>query len=398
MITFPEIDIPFRAQTLNDLQQRFDPDWLAAFTSEHGTPALIFDQEQVDTRYEELQNAFPRIKHFFAIKPLPLAPILESVAQHDGYVDVASQGEIDMARAAGFTTARMIHTNPHRKLHDIKQAIDSGVRRFVFDSPDELEKFIPFKSQVMLLLRLSFPNDLSQVNLSYKFGIEPQLALGILKQALDKGLSVDGVSMHVGSQSDHTELFVEALEQTATFIADAQEQYQHTFNLLDIGGGFPAPTNAPVKPITLFAQQINPLLEKYFSNLEVISEPGRYVVNSSLTLVTSIVGKSIRKQEAWYFIDDGLYGSFSGILFDFSSYVMFAAKELTQQTELMPYIIGGPTCDSHDIVHDKMLLPDLEYGDILLTPNIGAYSWTHSTNFNLIPRPPVFDRSGKRLG
>ncbi len=398
MIEFDAVDTTYRSQVLNDLRQRFDYEWVESFAQSHGSPVLIFDKTQVDTRYEELQNAFPRIKHHFAIKPLPLQPIVASVVDHDGYLDVASVGEIEMALKQGISTPRMIHTNPHRKLGDIKHAIDSGVERFVIDNVGELEKFKPYRHRVKVLLRLSYPNDLSQVNLSYKFGVSPADGLVLLGKMLEAGMDVIGVSMHVGSQSDHTGLFVQALEKTAAYFVDAKEQYGHTFQVLDIGGGFPAPSHKPVQGIQAFADEINPLLEKHFADMEVISEPGRYIVNSSLTLVSSVVGKSMRGDDAWYFVDDGLYGAYSGILFDFSGYIMYGAKELDGEQELKPYIIGGPTCDSHDIIHDKMLLPELGYGDLILTPNIGAYSWTHSTNFNLIPRPKVIDLDGTILG
>ncbi len=398
MIKFDPIDTEHRAHLLANLRKRFDYDWVQQFAKNQSTPCLIFDVEEVRSRYQELQTAFPLIRHHFAIKPLPLAPVVEMINRQHGHIDVASRGEIELAKEQGVASRRMIHTNPHRKIGDIEHAIQHQVEQFVVDNPKELNKFLPYRNHVKLILRLSYPNDLSQVNLSYKFGVPPSQGLDLLETMLKYKFDVTGVSMHVGSQSDHTELFVQALEKTAQYFTDAKEQLGHEFQILDIGGGFPAEYNKPVKSINEFADKINPLLEKYFSKMKIYSEPGRYVVNSSLTLLSTIVGASRRAESDWYFIDDGLYGSFSGILFDFSGYVMFGANELASDQDLSKFIIGGATCDSHDIVHDKMLLPKLNYGDITITPNIGAYSWTHSTNFNLIPRPKVYDRQGNLLG
>jgi len=122
----------------------------------------------------------------------------------------------------------------------------------------------------------------------------------------------------------------------------------------------------------------------FSARVRIIAEPGRCISGDSMTLVVRVIGRSIRSGIPWYFIDDGLYGAFSGKLFDHCDYEL-----IPQRTgPVRECVVAGPTCDSIDIVSRDQMLPDLQVGDLLIVPSMGAYTKASATSFNGF-QPPV---------
>jgi hypothetical protein len=97
--------------------------------------------------------------------------------------------------------------------------------------------------------------------------------------------------------------------------------------ILDIGGGFPAPTTATSKPFATLARKINAEIDRLFpSDIQILAEPGRFIVATAATSVAKIVGKAVRDGKTCYYIDDGVYHTFSGIIFDHCQYPLKASN------------------------------------------------------------------------
>ncbi len=75
------------------------------------------------------------------------------------------------------------------------------------------------------------------------------------------GSTVEGISFHVGSQTTNFENYVQALNLAANVFQEAKDRGYTKMNLLDIGGGFPAPYDATVKPFPELAEVINAELD-----------------------------------------------------------------------------------------------------------------------------------------
>ena len=105
---------------------------------------------------------------------------------------------------------------------------------------------------------------------------------------------------------------------------------------------------------------------------------------AAVVTVVSVIGRSIRNGIPWYFIDDGLYGAFSGKLFDHCDYELIPQRS----GPVRECVVAGPTCDSIDIVSRDQMLPDLQIGDLLIVPSMGAYTKASATTFNGF-QPPV---------
>jgi ornithine decarboxylase len=215
--------------------------------------------------------------------------------------------------------------------------------------------------------------------MSSKFGAEPGDADHLIEQAFDAGLVVEGLSFHVGSQCTNFDNYAAALAITSDIFNSARKK-GYALKIVDIGGGFPVPYDAQVPKFETLARLINAECQRLFpEDIEIIAEPGRFMVANAAMLISEIIGKARRDGKIFYYINDGVYHTFSGVVYDhwvpnFQSFGR-GKKEVCA--------VVGPTCDSFDKVSLAVELPgNLEIGDYLYTENIGAYSIASSTKFN----------------
>jgi ornithine decarboxylase len=229
------------------------------------------------------------------------------------------------------------------------------------------------------------PNTGSLVELSSKFGAAPGESVDLIERAFDAGLVVEGLSFHVGSQCTNFQNFVQALGTSAGIMEEAATR-GYAMKLLDIGGGFPAPYDRGVRPFRELARILNSEIDRLFPRtLEILAEPGRFLVATSATLVAEVIGKADRNGKRCYYLNDGVYHTFSGVLFDHCHYPIKAFKK--GPTRICA--VFGPTCDALDVISQAETLPDLEIGDRVYSEAIGAYSHASSTCFNGFPPAKV---------
>ena len=366
------------------------------WVAQHGAPLLILSPQVAQEQYRAIQSALPGVDCHYALKPLPHPAIVQALQQIDGYFDLCSNGEVDVVEQVGIDPARCIHTHPIKRDSDIRHALDYGVETFVFDNLNELSKFIPYRDRITLLCRLSFRSSDAVVDLSWKFGAQPQDGLGLITAARDMGLQVEGLSFHVGSQNLNAAKYLEAIGFCRKlFNLAALEGIQ--LNTLDIGGGFPVPYLEPIMDLHHYCAPIIEALQQQFPHTRLIAEPGRFIAGPSMVLVSSVMGKAERQGITWYYLDEGLYGSYSGKLYDHCDYHIFPLSDLatdkstpeTSQRVLHQSIIAGPTCDSVDVIYENIMLPELEPGDLLISPMMGAYTSASATEFNFFPKTPI---------
>jgi ornithine decarboxylase len=382
-----------RANVVRDLAEYSETMSLRSLMRSYPSPLFFLDAEQVKRQYRTLEEALPMVRHHFAIKALRHPAVLAAVDECGGYFDVMTNSDVDLVQAQKVAPERCIHTNPVKKPRDIRYALAAGLTTFVVDNASEVDKFVPYADRVQLLVRLSFRNVDAKSDLSFKFGVAPAEAESLVRYARRQGLTVAGFSLHVGSQIHSAQAYVEAIRR-ATQLMDAVERTQHlTLSVLDIGGGFPVDYLTPAPTIQEISRAIIPLLTPLVGRVRILSEPGRFLVAPSMTLVTQVVGKSVRGGKRWYYIDDGVYGSYSNVVFENVTPHIIALSEIeTRRTlPLSPSTIAGPTCDSVDVVTTDCPLPELEVGDYLVSPMMGAYTAVSATEYNGIARTPVIE-------
>jgi ornithine decarboxylase len=312
--------------------------------------------------------------------------VVETIVELGGWLDLATTGETQLVTQLGIDPARCIHTHPIKRDIDIRNALHLGVKIFVADNPDEVRKFEPYRDQCELLLRVSFRSPGAVVDLSRKFGCDPEDLIELARLARKLGVTVRGLSFHVGSQASDSAKHVEAIQVCAALMALARREKLGVFDTLDIGGGYPIEYGQKVADIGRFCAPIRAALAKLPARVRVIAEPGRYLCGPAAIGVASVMGRAKREGHWWYYLDDGLYGSYSGQLFDHAKYPV---ESLKVSDEKFPSVLAGPTCDSIDVIAENLMLPALKAGDLIVGRAMGAYTWASASEFNFFPKATV---------
>jgi ornithine decarboxylase len=370
---------------LDPQQDPFSREAIQHLVGRYGSPLFVIDAERVRGQYRRLAAALPGVDLHYALKPLPHSSVINTLNAEGAWFDLATNGEVELVRRLGVAPERCIHTHPIKRDSDIRSALSFGVTRFVVDNPDELHKFTKYRTRCSLLIRVSFRSPDAQVDLSRKFGCDPEAVAALLRLAAELRIKVDGLSFHTGSQNADSAMMVRAID-VCRELLQAAVQAGHVANMLDIGGGFPVDYLKRATPIEEFCAPITAALRKLPEGVRVIAEPGRYIAAPAAIVVSSVMGRALRDGRWWYYLDDGLYGSYSGQMYDHS---IFPVEALLTDGETFPSVLAGPTCDSIDVVREKLELPKLGMGDLVVGRVMGAYTWASASEFNFFPRATV---------
>jgi ornithine decarboxylase len=279
---------------------------------------------------------------------------------------------------------RIIYANPIKAIETL-ELLEPYKPLVTYDNYEEVMKIARHAPHAGLVLRVRVPNTGSVVELSSKFGALPGEAVDLISFAHNNKLEVEGLSFHVGSQCTNPQNYIQALHLCAGIFEEAKTR-GFQLKLIDIGGGFPAHYDATVPPFTRVAKMINAELDRLFPQpIEILAEPGRFLIASAATSVAKIIGKAVRGGKLSYYLDDGVYQTFSGIIFDHALYPLKSFKKAPTQI----CSVFGPTCDALDTLSMTEELPDLEIGELVYAENIGAYAGASSTYFNGFPPAKV---------
>ena len=367
---------------------------LQSLAKKHGTPLVIIDHDVLRRNYAEFKRHLPKVQCYFAVKANCEPAIIRTFYKCGASFDVASMPEFMMvydnirklsAKAQqDFIWDKIIYANPTKPKETLR-ALDKYKPLVTYDNVEELRKIRKYAPHAGVVLRLGVANTGSQCELSNKFGCAPGEAADLIEAAFKLGLVVEGLSFHVGSQCTNFQNFVQALNTAAAVMKESKAR-GHELKILDIGGGFPAPYNKHVKPFRELAKVINAEIKRLFApDIQILAEPGRFLVATAATVVARVIGKAVRDSKQCYYINDSVYHTFSGIIFDHCQYPLSAFKSGKKEI----CAIFGQTCDGLDTISQSEHLPSLEIEDLVYAVNIGAYSNASATWFNGFPPAKV---------
>ena len=356
---------------------RLNKEETEALAQEYGTPLLVLSLEQIEKNYRLLRTHLPRVKVFYAIKANPHRRILELMRDLGSNFDVASDGEIMELSSLGVDGSRMIYANPMKTVNGLRACRNAGVGKMTFDSAGEIDKMARECPGATVLLRIRIDNSSAHVDLNKKFGAAREQALELLLKARDAGLDAAGIAFHVGSQTTSADPYLYALDIAREIFEEAAAAGMQ-LRIMDIGGGFPIPEPKGRFNLQEMLNQINARLDEDFPGVEIWAEPGRFICGTAVNLITSVIGVTERGGQPWYFLDEGLYGTFSGVLFDQWDFKLISFKE----GEQVAATFAGPSCDSLDIMFRGKMTVRQEEGDLILVPICGAYTSASATTFN----------------
>ena len=360
------------------------------------TPFLLFDECEIRRTLSYFERHLPGVRLFYAIKANPHPLLLEYFAELGLSFDASSAQELTLLSQMRVPGGRIIFTNPIKSAGCLTSLLAHGVHGQTFDNGVELEKIADFtrhcgSSKIPeLYLRIRVQSQDVQIDLNTKFGCAPEEAPALIKRASDLGLRPAGVAFHVGTQSYLARNFASGLRSSLRIAETVRKRYGLDLSVINLGGGFPDP---------FLAREQGTNLDRLFSEIGMMcrdavragfvlfAEPGRILVSSAGVLVASVIGLANRSGRRWLYLDDGIYGCYSGRRFDrktFQFYPLAGAQRSSPFSGARArFVVAGPTCDSLDVVEERALLPaDIAVGDYLCSPNLGAYSLATACNFN----------------
>ena len=369
--THPEVELDF------DIVRQ-------AARQKYTRPFLILDTAIVRGKIRRFRAAMPRVRPHYAVKANPDRRVLKVLVQEGAGFEIASTAELDLLLGLGVPAAEVFFSNPMKSRDSIAYAAGKGVEWYVVDSVDELRRVHAIKPDAKQYLRIATPNIGSDWPLSGKFGAGASDAREIVATAAKLGVDLAGVTFHVGSQCRNPENWRVALEK-ARALFDVMIKAGLKPRLLNIGGGYPVRHVRPIPSIEVIGAVVNEGLKAFPEDVQVIAEPGRYLVSDAGYFVCRVIGTATRGGKRWMHWDAGLFG---GVI-ESSEGLRYRIRTDRSGPDVA-WTVGGPTCDSVDIVmKDEPLPSDLQEGDFIYIRNAGAYTTAYASQFNGFPLPEV---------
>ncbi len=318
----------------------------------------------------------------YAVKCNPEPSVLRALwAGGVRHFDCASAGEVRLVRQM-FPKAQIHFMHPVKSRAAIAEAYARhGVRDFVLDSAEELEKIgqeTGGAADLGLFVRLAMPKGAAMYDLSGKFGASPEEAVALLRAARGRAVRL-GLCFHVGSQCMDPGAYSRALALAGEVIRAAGVAVE----VIDVGGGFPVsyPDITP-PPLGEFFAAIREGFNKLaLPGTRLWAEPGRALVAGGASVVVRV---EMRRGDALY-VNDGVYGSLSdagvpGFRFPVR---LIRPGQPAPADAVQPFRFFGPSCDSADHMQGPFLLPaDVHEGDWIEIGQLGAYGGCLRTAFN----------------
>jgi len=352
---------------------------------------LVLDLSVVRHQYARLTQSLRDAEIHFAVKCLPEARVLAALAEMGCDFEVASAGEIQLLLDADLLRDSVIFSAPIKPSSEIAFARDSGIRRFVADSSEEIEKIATTAPNSEILLRLGVDASGSLMPLSEKFGLEADAAVTLGARAVELGLTLAGMSFHVGSQAEDVAVWAKAFD-VVGFTMERLAERGRFIEQVDIGGGMPAPYHPGVPSLEEVGAVIEEARRCLPYAIRLLAEPGRCLVATAGKLYANVVGTAMRRGVRWIYVNTGVYHGLAesnpgigGLSFPVTAITSDrAARDSVQST------IAGYSCDGTDVIARDVALPScLRSGDTLVFEDAGAYSLSYVTNFCGISGPKV---------
>ena len=246
-------------------------------TENYDGPVLAVSEQRLRSNARSFIAAMPRVRPHFAVKANPDAEILRIFKEEGCCFEIASSAELQSIVDLGVNLETVFYSNPIKSPASIRQAAAAGIQWFVVDTPEEVLKIATIKPDAKLYLRTEVSNEGSVWPLAGKFGASSSGILATIEAARNTGMQITGVTFHVGSQCTNINNWVEGIRSAKNIFAQLEDN-GWTPELLNLGGGYPVQFTGIEPGITEIGTTINKELEAIPSSIQVMAEPGRFLV------------------------------------------------------------------------------------------------------------------------
>lgn len=364
---------------------------------EHGTPLLVLCEETVRANARALRVAVGGDgRVFFGAKAFPNVALLHALAAEGLGADVASEGELAFARRAGLGGDDVVVHGNNKDAAFLRRAAAIGAP-VVLDAPDEAGLAAGAGvRRALVRVTLGVDADTHEAirtgHHGSKFGLPPHQARAAVAEALDLGLDVLGVHVHVGSQLADFDAQAETIVRLAAFAASCRDELGWVAKVADLGGGFgirhhPADEVPDAAELAASATRTARLafVEEGLPEPEVWLEPGRCLVGRAGVTLYRVGSVKRLPERTWVAIDGGMSDNPRPQLYDARYTALSAARADEPVDEIVS--VAGMHCESGDVLIDDVALPSPRRGDLLAVPATGAYTLAMASNYNGVPRP-----------
>ncbi|GGU62940.1 diaminopimelate decarboxylase [Streptomyces albospinus] len=363
---------------------------------------------ELRSAFEEFTAPGTPVLHAFAVKAASLVPVLRLLAQEGLGCEVASPGELALARAAGVPARHTVLDSPAKTLAELREALAVGIAVNV-DNHEELARIdrmmasapsnAPIGLRVNPQLGGGAIGAMSTATDTSKFGVPLRDAGArdwIVRAFLDRPW-LTRLHGHVGSQGMPLERMAEgarALYELAEEVNEKADRAQIT--TLDIGGGLPVnfSSDAVTPTYREYAALLRSAVPGLFSGrYGLVTEFGRSLLAKHGTVLARVEyakwagGRPIALTHA------GAQVATRTVFAPESWPIRVAAYDATGRPKTgapVPQDIAGPCCFAGDLVAENRPLPLLESGDHAALLDTGAYYFSTHFAYNSLPRPGVY--------
>ncbi|WP_340587539.1 pyridoxal-dependent decarboxylase, exosortase A system-associated [Erythrobacter alti] len=363
----------------------------SALVKEAGdTPLFVYSRDAITRRMAELRAAMPdRLRLHYAMKANPYRPLLEFMADLVDGLDIASGGEFEQAREAGYLPREISFAGPGKREREVFAAVRAGVT-LNLESEGEAERALEAGKTLGIAPRLAI-----RVNPSFElrgsgmkmgggakpFGIDEDRVPVLARKLVDEGANWRGFHIYSGSQALDAEALIETQANVLALAARLGKEAEVPVPHLNMGGGFGIPYFDRDSALDIAA--IGRALQERFADLpenlretEFALELGRYLVGEAGVYLTRIVERKVSHGLTYLITDGGLHhqlaasGNFGTVVR--RNYPVAIATRFAEEPSEEVNIVGC-LCTPLDRLADEACVPQAEIGDLVAVFCAGAY-------------------------
>ena len=371
-----------------------------------GTPLVVYCEETIRGQARELiAAAGDDGRVFYGTKAFANVAVLRLLREEGVGADVASAGELAFARSAGLAGDDLVVHGNNKDEAFLREAASEDAP-VVLDAPDEAELAAAAGVQrVLVRVTLGVDADTHEAVVTghhgSKFGLPPEEARALVADALELGLDVLGLHVHVGSQLPDFSAQAETIQRLATFAAACRDELGWEARVADLGGGFGIrhrPEDDVPEAADLATAAVASARAAFASAglapPAVWLEPGRSLIGRAGVTLYRVGAVKRLTDRTWVAVDGGMSDNPRPQLYDARYTALSAARADEAADETVS--VAGMHCESGDVLIDDVELPRPRRGDLLAVPATGAYTLAMSSNYNGVGRPAaVLVRDGE---
>ncbi len=373
---------------------------VARIAASVGTPFYVYSTAALVEQYRGFAAAFAGVdaRIHYAMKANSNIAVLKTLADLGAGADVVSEGELRLALAAGVPPQRIVFSGVGKTDAELAFALNTGIYQINVESEPELEALSRVASGLGKTAPITIrvnpdvdPETHAKISTGYsgtKFGVPWTDAPRLYKKAAGlAGIDVVGVDVHIGSQLTKLEPFETAFRRVAGLIGKLRTLGLN-IRRADLGGGlgivYDSTNGAPPDPASYAA-----MVKRIFAplNVQVMFEPGRYLVGNAGLLVGSVIYVKEADGKTFYIIDAAMNDLIRPSLYD-AYHAMEPVKQPAAGAGLKPVDVAGPVCETGDLLAADRPLPPMAAGDLLAIRSGGAYAAVMASTYNARPLVP----------